>query len=101
MRTTSKSLSCKALSNLFPILDKQLRVHRLDRTRARQVHSNDLSNPAGISGHHHDLIGEENRFVDAVGDKDCRFLVLLPYREKFGSHLIPRLGIKGSERFIQ
>src|SRR5262249_32312762 len=98
---TSKSLSPKAFPNLLPVLNEPLRVRRLDRTRPRQVYGNDFGDPAGIPGHHHDLISQKNRFVDAVRDKQRSFLVSLPDSEKLASHLVPRLGVQRSERFIQ
>src|SRR5207237_2666356 len=69
-------------ADLPPILNKELGIHRLDGTRTRQVHGDDFRDPAGILGHHHDLIREKDRFVDAVGDEQGRFLVLLPYGEQ-------------------
>src|SRR5205823_562268 len=77
----------KGIPEFVPVLDEPLRVRRLDRTRTRQVYGNDFGDPAGIPGHHHDLIRQKNRFVDAVRDKQRRFLVSLPDGEKLASHL--------------
>jgi len=66
--------SHEARPDMPPILDKELGIHRLDGARTGQVHGDDFGDAAGIPGHHHDLICEKNRFVDAVGNKQGRFL---------------------------
>src|SRR6059036_1535772 len=48
VRATLNAFSRETLSNLPPILDKRLRVHRLHRTRARQFDGDDFRNPARI-----------------------------------------------------
>src|ERR1019366_6869080 len=107
--TSSRSDGITLIRRLFhevftdtpPVLDKDPGVHRLESARTGQVDSDDFGDPAGVPGHHHDLIRQKNRFVDAVSDKQRRFLVLLPYSEQLASHLIPRLSVERSERLVQ
>src|SRR5262249_51996686 len=38
--------------------------------RARERHVDDLFDPAGMGGHHHGAVAEQQRFLDRMGDVD-------------------------------
>ena len=68
--------------------------------RPRQVDIDDLPDAAGRARHHHDLVGEEHRLLDRMGDEQHRLAVALPDVEQVV--LQPRAGmrIERAERLV-
>src|SRR3954471_22512431 len=56
---------------LVPWIEQQLAA----AARPRQIDVDDLADAAGRFRHHHDLVREENRFVDRMRDEQHRFAI--------------------------
>src|SRR5262250_2745550 len=68
--------------------------------RMENGHVHDLLDGAGMGGHDHDAVREEDRLRDAVGDEDHCLLVLFPDAEQFLLHHLARLRIEGAEGLV-
>src|SRR6266702_3529761 len=76
----------------LPLESHELRARALARMREGHVH--DLLYGAGLCGHDHDAVGEEDGLRDAVGDEDHGLLVLLPDPQELLLHDLARLRVK-------
>jgi len=68
--------------------------------RARQRHLDDGLDAARPRGHHVDAVGQENRFLDVVGDEQHRDAELLPDIGQDLLHHHAGLGIERAERLV-
>src|SRR2546426_9721166 len=82
----------------LPLESHELRARALARMREGHVH--DLLDGAGLCGHDHDAVGEEDGLRDAVGDEDHGLLVLLPDPQELLLHDLARLRVQRPEGLV-
>jgi hypothetical protein len=68
--------------------------------RTRQIDIDHALDPPGPIGHHHDAIGELDRFCNVVGNQHRRLLQLLLNLQHLVTEQKPRLFIQRRERLV-
>ena len=68
--------------------------------RMRERNVDDLLDPAGLRGHHHGAVAEQQRLLDRVGDVDHGLAGLLPDAHQFGLQDHAVLRIERGERLV-
>ncbi len=68
--------------------------------RSRQVDVDHLPDAAGRFRHHHDLVRQEDGFIDRMGDEQHRFSVTLPDVQKIILQACPGVRVQSTERFV-
>src|SRR5258708_4350774 len=63
------------------------------RSRTRKIDGNDLLHSSWARSEHDDAVGQEDRFVDLVGDKDNCFSFRIPNAGKLDLHDLPGLSV--------
>ena len=71
------------------------------RARTRKMHVDDVGDAPRRRMHHHHLIGEEHRLVDAVGHHQGRGLARRPDALQLQIHASTQNLVEGAERFVQ
>ena len=66
----------------------------------RERHVDDLLDAAGLRGHHHGAVAEQQRFLDRMGDVDHGLAGLLPDPHQLGLQDDPVLGIERGQRLV-
>ena len=75
---------------------------RLAGAWARQIHIHDLADPgARAVGHHHHAVGQQDRFVDIMGDANGGHLGARPHLHQHLLQLPPREAVEHAEGFVE
>src|SRR3984893_16947068 len=82
------------------MLDEDRFAAGVSAARARQIVVHDVGDPARTWGHHDDTVGEENRFLDAVGDKQHGIAVAQPHPLQIKIHLLEGGGVQRTGRLV-
>ncbi len=86
-------------------IDDVLLVARIEQqlaatARARQIDVDDLPNTARRLRHHDDLVGQEDGFVDRMGDKQHCLAVTLPDVQEIVLEARPGVSVKRAEWLV-
>ena len=71
-----------------------------DAARPRHRNLDQFLHFARMGGQHQDAVGEEDRFVQIVGDEDDRDVDLAPDFEEMRLHAAARLRVERAERLV-
>src|SRR5215217_2983561 len=86
--------------DLVQVLEEPRLTLEMKRARARDVDVEDGLDAPGSRAHHDDAIGEEDRLVDLVGDKQHRLAGLVPDLQQLLLHELARLRVERGERLV-
>ena len=81
-------------------MHKGLGITQFRLARARQVDVEDLLDPPRALGHHRHPVRQENRLIQAVGNKHDGFFVRIPNAQQLTLQGLAGLRVEGGERFV-